>query len=160
MRAKNINNVEELEKIMQGKSIDNALFKRVQVVYWRSQKKSLKEVSLLSGFCIASIVRHCALYRTGGIEALKSNIVGGNFRKLSFAKEAAALEACKELSSKGGFIRVAELQAEFEKAAGVHYHPHVFYRLLKRHGWRKVKPRGRHPKKASDEAIEASKKLT
>jgi hypothetical protein len=31
---------------------------------------------------------------------------------------------------------------------------------LKRHGWRKVKPRPRHPGKASDEVIEASKKLT
>jgi hypothetical protein len=31
--------------------------------------------------------------------------------------------------------------------------------LLARHGWRKVTPRGKHPDKASDEAMEASKKL-
>ena len=31
--------------------------------------------------------------------------------------------------------------------------------LLERHNWRKVMPRSRHPKKASDEAIEASKKI-
>ncbi|MCL2603811.1 MAG: winged helix-turn-helix domain-containing protein [Defluviitaleaceae bacterium] len=34
------------------------------------------------------------------------------------------------------------------------------YYVLKRHDWRKVKPRSRHPKKASPEVIEASKKLT
>ena len=33
------------------------------------------------------------------------------------------------------------------------------YRMLKRHGWRKVMPRSKHPKKANEEAIEASKKL-
>ncbi len=31
--------------------------------------------------------------------------------------------------------------------------------VLKRKGWRKVMPRSKHPKKASPEAIEASKKL-
>jgi hypothetical protein len=31
---------------------------------------------------------------------------------------------------------------------------------LKRQGWRSVMPRSRHPKKASEEAIEASKKIT
>lgn len=31
------------------------------------------------------------------------------------------------------------------------------YRALKRHNWRKVMPRSRHPKKASEEAINASK---
>ena len=34
------------------------------------------------------------------------------------------------------------------------------YKVLNRHGWRKVLPRSKHPNKASDEAIEASKKLT
>lgn len=34
------------------------------------------------------------------------------------------------------------------------------YILLERHGWRLVVPGGKRPKKASDEDIEASKKLT
>ncbi|MBR4040361.1 MAG: winged helix-turn-helix domain-containing protein [Clostridia bacterium] len=33
------------------------------------------------------------------------------------------------------------------------------YYVLHRHGWRKIMPRSRHPKKASEEAIEASKNL-
>ena len=32
------------------------------------------------------------------------------------------------------------------------------YYVLHRHGWRKVMPRSRHPKKASEEVIETSKK--
>lgn len=31
--------------------------------------------------------------------------------------------------------------------------------MLERHGWRKVMPRSKHPQKASEEAIEASKKI-
>jgi len=34
------------------------------------------------------------------------------------------------------------------------------YRVLHRHDWRKVMPRSRHPKKASEEVIATSKKLT
>ena len=33
------------------------------------------------------------------------------------------------------------------------------YRVLHRHNWRKVMPRSKHPNKASEEVIEASKKL-
>jgi len=33
------------------------------------------------------------------------------------------------------------------------------YRLLKRHGYKKVMPRSRHPKKAKQEVIETSKKI-
>jgi len=34
------------------------------------------------------------------------------------------------------------------------------YYVLSRHGWRKVMPHSKHPNKASDGAIKASKKLT
>ncbi|MCI8758540.1 MAG: winged helix-turn-helix domain-containing protein [Oscillospiraceae bacterium] len=34
------------------------------------------------------------------------------------------------------------------------------YCVLHRHGWRKVMPRSKHPKKASEDEIAASKKLT
>ena len=33
------------------------------------------------------------------------------------------------------------------------------YRVLHRHGWRKIMPRRKHTKKASEEVIETSKKL-
>ncbi|MGI6691142.1 MAG: winged helix-turn-helix domain-containing protein [Christensenellales bacterium] len=32
----------------------------------------------------------------------------------------------------------------------------TIYAVLERHGWRKVIPRPRHPKKASQEVVEAS----
>ena len=160
MKTKAINNVEDIELVLEQKETEVDHFRRLQAVLWRAQGKSLKEVTALSGFCSASIKKYCAAYRSAGAEALKSKYVGGNCRKLSYDEERVALESCSEHAEKGGYIRVSDLQAEFEKKTGVHYHLHVFYRLLERHGWRKIMPRGKHPKKADDEAIEASKKLT
>ena len=96
----------------------------------------------------------------GGVDALKSKNKGGNNRHLSFKDEEKAIADFAEKAKEGKFVRVSEMQEEFSKRTGVSYSTNAFYDLLHRHGWRKVKPRGRHPKKASDEAIETSKKLT
>jgi transposase len=62
-------------------------------------------------------------------------------------------------ATEGKFVRIAEIKQAFEEMSGVKYKSSGFYKLLKRHDWRKVMPRGKHPKKASEEAMEASKKL-
>ena len=49
--------------------------------------------------------------------------------------------------------------AAFDEARGKDTGSGYIYMLLKRHGWRKVMPRSKHPKAASEEACEASKKL-
>ena len=49
---------------------------------------------------------------------------------------------------------------EFDEKLGKDTGRVYIYMLLERHGWRKIMPRSKHPQKASDEAIEASKKLT
>ena len=63
-------------------------------------------------------------------------------------------------ASAGQMVNVAEIKAAYEKAVGHSIGSGQIYCVLKRHNWRKVMPRSRHPKKASDEAIDASKKLT
>ncbi|MCL2501217.1 MAG: winged helix-turn-helix domain-containing protein [Defluviitaleaceae bacterium] len=52
------------------------------------------------------------------------------------------------------------LKAAYQEKVGHRIGTAQIYYVLKRHDWRKVKPRSRHPKKASPEAIETSKKLT
>ncbi len=72
-----------------------------------------------------------------GIEALVPTNKGSRPPKLTYEEEEAFLNAFKE------------------KAESVQ-----IYRVLHRHSRRKIKPRSRHPKKASPEAINASKKLS
>jgi len=43
-------------------------------------------------------------------------------------------------------LKVAEIQRAYEQRVGKPVAPSTIYRLLERHGWRKVVPRPRHPK--------------
>ena len=59
-----------------------------------------------------------------------------------------------------GKVEVKEIKQAFDEQIGKETGNSYIYTMLKRNGWRKVMPRAKHPKKADDEAIEASKKLT
>jgi len=144
--------------LQQEKDVD--VFKRLQVVNWLIQGISRDEIIQKSGFSIASINRFRRNFKKQGVAGLRNKYVGGNNRYLTREEEAKLLKSLTESAKTGTFVRVKELKAQFEKAAGVTYHLHPFYRVLERNGWRAVVPRPKHPKKASDEAIEASKKLT
>jgi transposase len=52
--------------------------------------------------------------------------------------------------TEGKFVRIAEMQQKFKGKTGVTYKSSGFYKLLKRHDWRKVMPRGKHPKKSRE----------
>ena len=151
--------VKELETAVREGDSDNKYFKRLQAVSWRAGGRTIKEIAELSGYNRSSVLRLCANYMQGGLKALRAQYVCNN-RKLSYADEAATLEKLSESATVGKYVRASELLQQFEAITGVSYQIDAFYRLLWRHGWRKVMPRGQHPKKASDEAIEASKKLT
>ena len=56
-------------------------------------------------------------------------------------------------------ITIHTIMKKFEELTGEPCADTTIYRMLKRHGWRKVSPRPAHPGKASDEEIEASKKI-
>ena len=66
----------------------------------------------------------------------------------------------EERAQAGQIVEVSEIKAAYEEKVGHRIGGGQIYRVLKRHDWRKVKPRSEHPKKASAEAIDASKKLT
>lgn len=70
------------------------------------------------------------------------------------------LKKFEEKGKKGQIITVKEIEEEYIKLVGHTIGTSQIYYVLKRHGYRKVMPRSRHPNKANQEAIEASKKLT
>ena len=59
----------------------------------------------------------------------------------------------------GQEVTAKEIKAAFDEVRGKNTGSGYIYMLLKRHGWRKVMPRSKHPKAANEEACEASKKL-
>ena len=66
----------------------------------------------------------------------------------------------EEKAESGQIVEVSDIKVAYQEKVGHAISSGQIYYVLKRHNWRKVKPRSRHPKKASPEVIEASKKLT
>jgi len=149
----------ELNELIERDDLSAKIFKRVQIVHWRASGKSTAEIVELSRYSRSGVQKLCASYRKAGVSVFYPSY-GGNYRKLSYEEEAKTLAMIMGDATVGKYVRAEELKQQFEKITGISYNIYSFYRLLKRHKWRKLKPRGRHPKKASEEAIEASKKLT
>lgn len=112
------------------------------------------------GYSRKRVSQLCAEFKAVGASEYARHKYGGNHRAMSVDEEAELLDKFKERASKGEVVSAQEIKAEFDKKRGKDTGRGYIYMLLERHNWRKVMPRSRHPKKASDEVIEASKKLT
>jgi len=64
---------------------------------------------------------------------------------LNFEQEAAFLESFSESAKSGHLTTIQEIQQAFESKVGTPVAPSTIYRLLERHGWRKLTPRPYHP---------------
>ena len=76
---------------------------------------------------------------------------------LTLQDEQAFLAPFVERAEHGEIATVAEVQRAFEAHIGQEVDDSTIYRLLHRHGWRKLMPRSRHPQ-ATKEAQEQFKK--
>lgn len=141
------------------KNKDKRAEKRLYALELRAAGKSAEEMSASTGFHRAYITQLAAKYRAGGIEAISGNHYGGNRRNMSVEEEASLLELYREKAEKGQIVEVSEIKSSYEQAVGHRTGGSQIYYVLRRHGWRKVMPRSKHPKKASEEVIETSKKL-
>ena len=83
---------------------------------------------------------------------------GRHHQHLSAEQEQELLAPFVERAQAGGMLTVAEIQQAYQKQLGKAVAPSTIYRLLDRHGWRKVVPRPRHPK--ADGAAQAAFKKT
>jgi len=129
----------------------------IKAIELQASGKSAREISAITGFHPAYVSQLMAKYRDGGIEAITGNHYGGNRRNMSVEEEAKLLEPFRQRASQGQLIEISEIKAAYEKAVGHTIGGSQIYYVLRRHGWHKVMPRSKHPKKASDEVIEASK---
>lgn len=155
---KQIAEIEHARKINKNKSVEN----RLKALLLHARKDNCADIAEKTGFSKSYISKLVSKYCNEGICAIVENHYTGNHRKLSFNEEIVLLEQFKEKAITGQMVEISEIKLAYEKATGCsldNNHGQI-YRVLERHGWRKIMPRSKHPNKASDEAIEASKKLT
>ena len=132
---------------------------RLKALELRAQGAAAKEVSAATGFHAAYVTQLVAKYRKYGLDAISGNHYGGNHRNMS-VEEAGILAPFKARAEKGDLVEISEIAKAYQSAVDHPVSRGQIYFVLHRHGWRKVMPRSKHPKKASDEEIAASKKLT
>ncbi len=155
-------NEDEIRKIEQARKInkDKRAEARLKALELRAKGYTGKQVSEATGFHASYVTTVVAKFRSGGIEAISGNHYGGNHRNMSVEEEAAILEPFKIRAQKGELVEIQEIAEAYQAAVDHPVSNGQIYFVLHRHGWRKVMPRSRHPQKASEEVIKASKKLT
>ena len=142
------------------KNKDKHIDKRLEVLLLHAEGKKRVEISSKTGYSEQRITELVREYRHEGLEYFAQKHYKGNHRNMSFEEEEALLEPFKAQAQAGQIVEVGKILAAYENKMGrpAGSNSQIYY-VLARHGWRKIMPRSKHPNKASEEAIEASKKL-
>ena len=123
-------------------------YQRIQCVLIRATLgSSAAEIAQLLGWSTATVhVMHSRWAREG--EAIFDVRPRGGRRHhyLSPEQETELLSPFVARAKAGGMLTVAEVQQAYQERVGRQVANSTIYRLLERHGWRKVVPRPRHPK--------------
>jgi transposase len=149
---------EVMEQLKKTKSA--TLRKKLEVLQLRMEGYKNAEIAKITKYSKSRVSALVCIYANEGIASFQQeNRKGGHRRNMSFDEETAFLSAYKKLAESGQIIEVSEMNQAYEERVGHRIGSGQIYRVMERHGWRKVMPRSRHPKKATPEVIETSKKL-
>ena len=154
--AENAAEIKEVRKTITDKKVDRRLY----AVQLRGEGLTNDEIAQKLDTSDKMVSQWVSAYiNSGGIAALLPKERIGMHRNLSIEEEKEFLSTYTEQAEAGQIIDLNELKAAYIEKVGHSIGGSQIYRMLERHGWRKVMPRSKHPQKASNEAIEASKKL-
>jgi transposase len=134
--------------------------KRLQVIRLYLEGKSQGEIAKKLDFTRVWVCNLIKEYHREGLAEYSRHKYGGNRRNMSEEAENEILSQFEEDSSSGKLVVAKTIKKAFDEKLGRDTGRGYIYMLLKRHKARKIAPRTVHPKKASDEVIETSKKLT
>ena len=151
-------NTEELVKAMKNSTNPNE-YRRLQSVYLgiENPEMPVRKIAKITLFSESRVAGIYAKYRNGGIEALEDKR-GGRYRAhMSLEEEIKFVESFEEKSQTGAIVVISEIKKAYEAKVGFEVHESTIYKILSKHGFRKIVPYKRH-KKADVEAQEAFKK--
>ena len=152
---------EEYQEIkeMETQIKDKRSSRNLRVLMLRYEGLKVREIAKAMGIEVNSVSRICTQYREQGLKEFVRNKYTSHCRLLSEEKETEILAEFEKKANAGEMITVKEIKAAFDEACKKDTGKVYVYLVLKRHKWRKVMPRPRHPKAADQEACDASKKL-
>ncbi|MBU1627997.1 winged helix-turn-helix domain-containing protein [bacterium] len=133
------------------------------VGFWRVQRwlvilnalvdpRPAKQIALHTGLAEQTVHNFVSLYNRFGSQAIETPGKGGRKHSyLSFDEEADFLKSFEEKAVKGQIATANEIKTALEKRLGHGVHKTTVYRILKRHGWRKLSPRPYHVEAKKEE---------
>jgi len=135
-------------------------YQRIQCVLIRvTLGSSAAQIAQLLGWATATVhVMHSRWAKEGEAIFDVRGRGGRHHQHLTAQQEQELLAPFAEHAQSGGMLTVAEIQQAYQERTGKAVARSTVYRLLERHGWRKIVPRPRHPK--ADVAAQAAFKKT
>jgi len=85
-------------------------------------------------------------YLAHGVESIARTPGGRRNELMDQDAERAFVDAFRDAAERGEIVTVSVIIEELSKRVGHAVWPSTVYRLLERHGWRKLAPRPSHPK--------------
>lgn len=153
---KEIINLEKARKNTKNKNEDI----RFKAIILKLKGVKTREIADKLDVGMSTIFEWLRNYKKGSISALKNKKRTGNRRNMSFEEEKEFLKQFEEKAKKGEIVTAKDIEKAYIEKVGHSIGNGQIYYVLKRHNWRKVMPRSKHPKKANEEEINSSKKLT
>ena len=147
--------IKEAAKKNKNKRVD----KKLQVLIMRHENKGNEEISARTGYNVRYITTLMGQYKKQGLEEFIRIKQTSHNRNMSVEQEAKVLAKFEEEADAGHELTVNEIRQGLESELGKETSVAYAYRVLKRHGWRKVMPRPKHSKAAAKEEQDSSKKL-
>lgn len=155
MSAEQIQEMETARKKNGNKNVE----RRLHTLLLYAQGVKREEIAIRTGIAYNYICPLIAKYRDGGISAIVDNHYAGNRRNLTYEEEEALLCSFRKQAEEGHIVETKAILKAYEAKLGRTFEKDSsrIYRVLERHGWRKIMPRSKHPKKASEEEITIAK---
>src|SRR5258708_21597457 len=118
-----------------------------------------EEIALDPGVSATTVHRGISRYNRLGPVVIEQSAKGGRHHEyLTLEQEQAFLQPFFAQAERGEIATAEQVQQAFEAEVQHAVHSNSIYRLLHRHGWRKLAPRSRHPKANQEEQDAFQKK--
>lgn len=133
------------------KTLPSAMYRQRWLIIYTAQVAPRKDEEIAKECGVSKATVHALIltYNRLGIEAVETVGKGGRHHELLTPFFARAVE--------GQIVSAGEIQVAYEQRVGHPVHQSTVYRLLERHGWRKLLPRPRHPQADPQEQVRFKK---
>jgi transposase len=153
-------NIEEVKMVME-MTKDARIYRKLQSIYLRDTQAELtiKEIAKITQYSEDRITKIHTEYRKHGMKSVEEKRGGRHRSYMSHEEEGEILKQFEEEKKAGKIGEISRIKRAFEAVIGHEVHETTIYRILDKHGFRKITPYQRHKKGDTEEQENFKKTL-